>query len=541
MITLLVILFSLLLGGCQLFTAPELMERAERQMAEHPDSALATMRSVKKYAVLLPERRAKYGLLYTTALRKNRINIDSDSLIRFSTEYYDVHGTAEERMHSYYELGRVQQHAGENLAATLSYLDAAQYTDVVDDNYLKGLLYTNLSAVYELQFRYRTAFEMAEKSYNSYKEAGIERYQAFQLYKMGALCYNLDTCDKGIQLLCEAIALADKCNFQELRPYCYPWLILLYDIEKRYDEAYKVIKLWNSKDYNNYTLHIGPAAHVLHCKGETKEAKRLMDYGWEITRNSLDSSVMYYFQSKIHLFNRNKKGYFDDYTKFSNMQLEQISDIAENPIATAEVEYFEQKNRAELKRAQQEKTAVIILSVLFVAILCGVLYRLNKRQIIKKNSEIQKYIETISHLENSVNCSDAEMATLLDEKLKDRFNTINKLCLTYYECSENPRKQSIIFNKVRDIIDEIGCDKSIDDIVNRSRNNILVSLSEELPNLSTDEYKLASYLFAGFSTQTICVFFNCNKDALYNRKHRLREKIKKNNPPKKDIYLQYFR
>ena len=541
MTILLAILFSLLFCGCQLFTAPELLSTAERQMTEHPDSALETMRSIKKYAVLLPERRAKYGLLYSAALDKNRIDIASDSLIRFSTEYYDLHGTAEERMRSYYYLGRTQQHAGKNLAATLSYLDAAQYTDVVDDNYLKGLLYTYLAKMYKEQYRYRTAFEMAEKSYNYYKAAKIEKYQAYQLYEMGALCYNLDTHDKGIQLLLEAIQIADKCDFQKLKPVCYPWLILLYNATKRYDEAYKIIQLWNSKDYNNYTLHIGPAAHTLHCKGETKRAKQLMDYGWSVARNSLDSSVMYYHQSRIHLFDKNSKEYLKNYTKFSDIQLTESINIVESQNTSAERDYFEKKNRAKLSRARQEKVVVILLSVLSVVVLCSVVYRLSKRQINKKNSEIDNYIDTISQLKSSVNCSNNEMAILLDEKLRDKFDIINQLCLTYYEYSESPKKQSVIFNKVRDIIDEIGCDKSIDDIVNRSRNNILVSLSEELPSLSDDEYRLASYMFAGFSTQTICVFFNCNKDALYNRKYRLKEKIKKNNPPKKEIYLQYLR
>ena len=532
MAILLAILFSLLFCGCQLFTAPELLSTAERQMTEHPDSALETMRSIKKYAVLLPERRAKYGLLYSAALDKNRIDIASDSLIRFSTEYYDLHGTAEERMRSYYYLGRTQQHAGKNLAATLSYLDAEQYTDVVDDNYLKGLLYSSLAEVYEIQFRYKSAFEMAERSYNYYKKANLERHQAYQLYYMGTLCRMFDE-KCGISLLKEAIVLADKTEFFELKSFCYISLVILYDDIKQYDEAYSIIKLLDNYTSSNYIRYIGSVAHVFHRKGKIKEGEQLIDYGWSVAKDCLDSSIMYHYQSKIHLYNNDRTQYLADYQNAAQLQLKQASDIAENPIATAEIEYFEQKSKAELGRARQEKVVVILLSVLSVVVLCSVVYRLSKRQINKKNSEIQRYIETISSLKNSVVCSENEI-------LSGKFETINQLCTAYYEAMDNPKQKAIVFKKVANMIAEIGDDNSIQQDVNRYRNNILNDFISDFPNLTKDEYKLACYLFADFSNQSICVVLSCSKEALYNRTYRLREKVKKSNSVRRDNYLQFL-
>ena len=128
-----------LMCSCQILTAEQIMDNAERQLSNAPDSALNTMRSIRKIAIVLPERRARYGLLYSMALDKNYIDIAADSLIRFSTQYYDHKGSPEQRMRAYYYLGRTQENAGDNLAATLSFLDAAQYLDQVGDNYLKGL------------------------------------------------------------------------------------------------------------------------------------------------------------------------------------------------------------------------------------------------------------------------------------------------------------------------------------------------------------------------------------------------------------------
>ena len=547
MTILLTILFSLLFCGCQLFTAPELLSTAERQMTEHPDSALETMRSIKKYAVLLPERRAKYGLLYSAALDKNRIDIASDSLIRFSTEYYDLHGTAEERMRSYYYLGRTQQHAGKNLAATLSYLDAEQYTDVVEDNYLKGLLYTYLAEVYVYHCRHLTAFEMAEKSYNYYKAAKIEKYQAYQLYEMGRICYYMRKYKQSLQYLLSAFEESKRIGFDGLHNAVICQLAIVYNAVKDYDNSYKYFvlseKTAGDKAYN-YADICGAAANTFAYKGFRNKAKTLLRRGWELAGDLGDSVAMRYYHSNYLSIIGKSKQSSKQHGYATQEHLHMLSLYVESPMKDAQSDYFEKKNRVKLSRARQEKVIIILLFVLLTIALCGtiyLIYRANKRQIVQKNIEIDNYIDTISQLKSSVNCSNNELAILLDEKLRDKFDIINQLCLTYYEYSESPKKQSVIFNKVRDIIDEIGCDKSIDDIVNRCRNNILVSLSEELPSLSNDEYRLASYMFAGFSTQTICVFFNCNKDALYNRKYRLKEKIKKNNPPKKEIYLQYLR
>lgn len=103
----------------------------------------------------------------------------ADSLIRSSARYFDYKGSPEQRMKAYYYLGRVQENAKQYLPATLSFLDAAQYTDTVDNNYLKGLLYSRLGMMYEQYNRYNTALEMFEKSYNYYKAANLKHHQAF--------------------------------------------------------------------------------------------------------------------------------------------------------------------------------------------------------------------------------------------------------------------------------------------------------------------------------------------------------------------------
>ncbi len=126
---LLAILTCFVLCGCQAFHIDEILDRAERQLTDAPDSALVTMQNIGRYALLRPKVRARYGVVYSAALDKNYVDVTADSLIRYSASYYDLHGTAKERMRAYYYLGRVYENAKDYQQALLYNLDAAQYTE----------------------------------------------------------------------------------------------------------------------------------------------------------------------------------------------------------------------------------------------------------------------------------------------------------------------------------------------------------------------------------------------------------------------------
>ena len=164
--------------------------------------------------------------------------------------------------------------------------------------------------------------------------------------------------------------------------------------------------------------------------------------------------------------------------------------------------------------------------------------------MVNKNMEITAYLAVIDELRDSVHNQSQDIFSLNNENLKNKFEMINSLCTTYYEHDNQNRQQDFVFRQVKILIDEISSGGEyftvIEDMTNRHRDNILQRLKEEILSISDDEYKLACYLCAGFSTQAICLFFSCTKEVLYRRTYRLREKIKKSNSTTKDNYLLYI-
>ena len=72
--------------GCTI--VPEQMKTAERIIDTHPDSALYILQHLNPDIYKSSSNRALYGLLLYHALERNDRNIQPDSVIDFSINYY---------------------------------------------------------------------------------------------------------------------------------------------------------------------------------------------------------------------------------------------------------------------------------------------------------------------------------------------------------------------------------------------------------------------------------------------------------------------
>ncbi len=537
------------LCGCQALHVNDILTEAERQLSDAPDSALVTLQSVKRHALLRPKVRARYGLLYSAALDKNFVDVASDSLIRYSASYYDVHGTAEERMRSYYYLGRTCENAKNYQQALLYYLDAAQYTESVEDNYLKGLLYSNLGEMYQQYYNYEKAYKYAEQSYHFYKEAKLLKHQVYQLYMMGALCNNLNNYDKGITLLNKAIKLANECNYEVISCWSKSMLVIINNKLNNFDENYALLedceRQYGDNFYNGVNI-CGAAADVYTRRGCKTKAEKLIDKGWKYAMNSVDSSLMYYHLSKMYLFDNQLVDGYNCYNKTINIQLTVASQNMGGAIASAQSKYFTQKAVAQKNRADRERivySAILIIIIIIIVIIAVSIHTKEQREIHKKEGLINQYLDVVKALQIELDDRNSRLRKISDETLRDRCTTINQLCRTYFETTQSKRQQAIIFNEVKNLVTSIGSEAyltTIENCINQYCDNLLVHLKNDVPKINDKEYQLACYLCIGFSTQVMCLVFECTPEVLYRRIYRLRDKIRHCSSDNKDLFLKYI-
>ena len=153
MLLTLLLMTLLLLGACvgQGRYRP-VLDDAAQLVNDRPDSVVTLLRPLEgETSHFSVGTLMRYHLLRLMAENKCRTVFRSDSLQRVLTDYYDRHGTPNERMAAYYLLGRVNYYMGDAPQAMRAYhhaIEAADTTSVECDYWNLCRVYAQLSMLY---------------------------------------------------------------------------------------------------------------------------------------------------------------------------------------------------------------------------------------------------------------------------------------------------------------------------------------------------------------------------------------------------------
>ena len=87
----------------------ETLTQVETFIEAQPDSALKVLQRIDKQELLNKEERAKYALLLSMALDKNYVDKTDFEVLQPAIDYYQNHGTATDKLRTYYYQGRIYQ------------------------------------------------------------------------------------------------------------------------------------------------------------------------------------------------------------------------------------------------------------------------------------------------------------------------------------------------------------------------------------------------------------------------------------------------
>lgn len=516
------------------------MALAESQMQTYPDSALTTIMSVDRRQLRTPKDRARHALIYSQALDKNYIDVANDSLTRIAVNYYDRYGPARERITAKFYHGRVLRNSGEYIKAMLAFLDAEQDIETTGDNYIAGLIYTQMGDIYKHYCDYTKSFEAYSKSRDHYEKAGLIQHRNYALLDMGTACLNTHDTEIGIQTLKTALTEAEKCSDSTLIKLCLCELMILYDSNSEYIKALETANtlLLNFNNYLYNTDVIGCIAHVYSANNLQHNAVKYLEYGWKLAKNTIDSTTMYYHSARVNIQQHNYKQAYIDYNNSIELQINLLKESLRQPIISAQKDYFRQKSERNHQRYTISKIVASTIAAFGIAISLAIVKYMRYR-IRLKNEEINRYMATVNELQSTIR-QHGDMAPLLERLLKDRLQLIDKLGNMYYEQPNTRKQQEHIYCKVKSVIDDLSNNKTtldeLEDIVNKCRDNKMARLRKDMPELKEKDFKLACYLFAGSSNRIICIFTGDSIENVYKRKSRLKAKIAASNTPSRGTF-----
>ena len=120
---------------------------AEESIWDNPGRTLSVLEQLDTSALGSRQLWARYSLLYTMALDRNHIDTTDVSVVLPAVNYYENHGSDDDRMMARYYLGAVQHNAGDYHAAIKNYMRAKEYSRRSERLVFRGLISSAISDI----------------------------------------------------------------------------------------------------------------------------------------------------------------------------------------------------------------------------------------------------------------------------------------------------------------------------------------------------------------------------------------------------------
>ncbi len=169
------IVLSIFIVGCsQKQSHNELLTKSEQIVFEHPDSLVRLLAPHYNDTTMNEGDRALYGLLYTEALHRSGLSVESDSLILFSKAYYEKQGDDEHLARTLLHHAIILYKQQQTNEAVITMKRAEHLAEELDLPAFKWYLYSVLGDIndnvgnYSQTFRYyQMALDAARRSDNN--------------------------------------------------------------------------------------------------------------------------------------------------------------------------------------------------------------------------------------------------------------------------------------------------------------------------------------------------------------------------------------
>lgn len=536
--------FGLILcGSCGRDNQQRQLTDIESVLDSRPDSALVLIRQIDTTALWGRSAKARFALLHAAALDKNYIDTADTRIAQPAVDWYDRHGSPEERLKAYMYLGTEQYNAGRYNQAIVSFNQAKEQAEMVDDQNLLGILYSKMAETYTRTFEYYGAGRLIDKSIACFRKANrkdqeilANRLKAQNLTRIG----EWEKADSCFRVLVSDITL--PVNVQGIIHKNYA-MEILYNPSRRDFEA---LVQFDSA-INRFGTHLEPEslcayAYVTDLAGFPERSDSL----FKIAESYGDASRynVYYWKHRMFIYRNEHKLAYEYLWKAKNTADSIMRIGASLSAANSQNEYLERRNQIRTTAIVHQRR-VIAASSLFGLLLLAVMILFhfsNRRLRIEERGRKELVIDSLN---DQIRLMRGEIDDMTREYAKARFSYMAKLYEKVYTLGNKGVSGEIIYKIVNDEIESLKMNIDAQDdferLLNIESNGIMERFRNSFTNLSDNEYRLASLIFAGFDNTTIMLIMGISTlEHTRVKKSRLRQKIENSAIIEKEVFLNYF-
>ena len=554
----LLVFLIIMLGQCSCasrHTAATLND-VETYIQQRPDSALATIRAIDTTTLTTRSLRAHYALLHAMALDKNWIDTTDVNVVMPAVVYYDRQGSADQKMKSYYYLGRIQENRHDYTAAILSFTIAEDVCAESNDEQFKGLLYMGIANVYREVHSVDKTLEYTEKARESFSASGDTHrfdlstgrlamafqekqdwYKADSLYQVCLQKLKQDTAYMRIYL-------SQYAAMKNVQPDPDPEgaINLLAMISSEYGKPLSM------RDYGVY-------AYASSLRGDDRTSDRILSM---MSRQPENRRVQARYMSyRIAEHNGDYKQALDLLKSIYRQQDTTVYEMLDNSLAQTLQEYYAKQASESQRRLVNHRliwgfVVLLLLTAAIVAILQVKRKHEQDREksleLEQENASLQEAVTALSDKVAEMNVQQAQLQREYTMHLQSSFREWGQLYKAYY----HPGKNDIldirenVYYEATNAISRLSGDKEGQMLLERRLNelfdDVMVHYRADFPDEAESDYHFVSFVFAGFDASILKAAFQIPSiPATYARKSRLKESIQNSSSLNKEQYLRFFR
>lgn len=555
----------------------DLMQRADSIMDVDDDSAKVAIRMLDGIKPQLPEfsqsQKMRYELLRHKAMNKACITFTSDSVMKEVVDYYDHHGSANERMLANYVLGCVYRDLHEAPMALEYYNKATEQADTTAADCDYGTLYRVYSQMgflfskQYLPYQELNAFDKAEK----YAYLAKDTLNAIINYQNKGDAYGyLGKKDSVIAINLQAAKLFKKHGNDYAAAIAFGCNYDYYIEKKDSINAKKAFEAYNSTGYEGNSNYEDAKAYVLYQKGTYYLFVNKQDSAYDNLSLSFKMCKSYSIKAAT------TKALAQYYAKVNQSAMAmkyalQSSEYNDSDLIEARKTQLQQvqamydysRNQEIAKNAEQKAERstrmnyMIVLSCLMLFLLLSYIYRkqiaIKKKKIAVSKLLYEDSLLKLKRLQDERAKLVAENDNKLAQVIMEKENTISKLkaeithiqerySLSSVSDADLILKDSSIYKKIKFIEvhpKEKMCEedwKELADTIEEVVPNFIPVLKNKL---NDKDYQICLLVRLGFSTSLVARLLGLSDAAISkSRKTMLKKICRKEGKPKEfDEYI----
>ena len=555
----------------------DLMQRADSIMNVNDDSAKVAIRMLDGVKPQLPEfsqaQKMRYELLRHKAMNKACITFTSDSVMKEVVDYYDHHGSANERMLANYVLGCVYRDLHEAPMALEYYNKATEQADTTAADCDYGTLYRVYSQMgflfskQYLPYQELNAFDKAEK----YAYLAKDTLNAIINYQNKGDAYGyLGKKDSVIAINLQAAKLFKKHGNDYAATIAFGCNYDYYIEKKDSINAKKAFEAYNSTGYEGNSNYEDAKAYVLYQKGTYYLFVNKQDSAYDNLSLSFKMCKSYSIKAAT------TKALAQYYAKVNQPAMAmkyalQSSEYNDSDLIEARKTQLQQvqamydysRNQEIAKNAEQKAERstrmnyMIVLSCLMLFLLLSYIYRkqiaIKKKKIAVSKLLYEDSLLKLKRLQDERAKLVAENDNKLAQVIMEKENTISKLkaeithiqerySLSSVSDADLILKDSSIYKKIKFIEvhpKEKMCEedwKELADTIEEVVPNFIPVLKNKL---NDKDYQICLLVRLGFSTSLVARLLGLSDAAISkSRKTMLKKICRKEGKPKEfDEYI----